>query len=293
MQVNMSISYIIETIISGIMLGSIYALLSVGFGLTWGTMKVLNISHAVFAVLGAYIAYWLFTKAGVDPLLALPLLVVILFVLGGLAYRLVIRPVTRARDIIMSSMVVTFGLAIVVENIMSYMWRPDPRILKPSYTESSIFVGEMAIANGPLIGFSLAVVSIGLLYLFLHHTFTGKAVQATWQNPIGANLVGINPRRVSLITFGLSISSAGVAGVAMALIYAFYPSIQMVWTLFVFLVTIVGGVGSIIGTALAGLIVGFIIGLAGAFLPFVWVDALLFAMLLIILLVKPEGLFGD
>jgi branched-chain amino acid transport system permease protein len=105
--------------------------------------------------------------------------------------------------------------------------------------------------------------------------------------------VGINPRRVSLITFGLSISSAGVAGVAMALIYAFYPSIQMVWTLFVFLVTIVGGVGSIIGTALAGLIVGFIIGLAGAFLPFVWVDALLFAMLLIILLVKPEGLFGD
>jgi branched-chain amino acid transport system permease protein len=287
----MSISYIIETIISGIMLGGIYALLSVGFGLTWGTMKVLNISHTVFAVLGAYIAYWLFVKTGVDPLLALPLLVVILFILGGLAYHLVIRPVTKARDIIMSSMVVTFGLAIVIENVMSYMWRPDPRILKPSYTGSSLFIGEMAIANGPLIGFSLAVVSIALLYLFLHHTFTGKAVQATWQNPIGAHLVGINPERVSLITFGLSMSSAGIAGVAMAFIYAFYPSIQMVWTLFVFLVTIIGGVGSVIGTAVAGLIIGFIIGLAGAFLPFVWVDVLLFALLLAILLFKPEGLF--
>jgi branched-chain amino acid transport system permease protein len=117
-------------------------------------------------------------------------------------------------------------------------------------------------------------------------------VQATWQNPIGAALVGINPERVSLITFGLSIASAGVSGVAMAFVYAFYPSVQTVWTLFVFLVTIVGGVGSIIGTALAGLLIGFIIGLSAAFLPFVWVNVLLFALLLFILLFKPEGLFG-
>ncbi len=108
---------------------------------------------------------------------------------------------------------------------------------------------------------------------------------------MGAFLVGINPEHVSLVTFGLSIASAGTAGVAMALIYAFYPSVQMVWTLFVFLVTIVGGVGSVVGTALAGLLIGFIIGVSGAFLPFVWVNVLLFALLLCILLFKPEGLF--
>jgi len=289
----MSISYILQSIISGILLGGIYALLSVGFGLTWGTMKVLNISHAVFAVLGAFVAYWLFVKAGMDPILSLPLVVVLLFLVGAVVYRLVIRPVTKAKDVIMASMVATFGLAIVVENVMSYVWRPDPRILKPSYTGTSFFVGEMAISKGPLIGFSMAILAIALLYWFLQHTYTGKAVQATWQNPVGAALVGINPAHVSLITFGLSIGSAGAAGVAMALIYAFYPSVQSVWTMFVFMVTIVGGVGSVVGTALAGLLIGFIIGVCAAFLPFVWVNVLLFALLLIILLFRPEGLFGS
>ena len=289
----MSVTYIIESVISGILLGGIYALLSVGFGLTWGTMKVLNISHAVFAVLGAFVAYWLFVKVGIDPIISLPLLVVLLFLVGALVYRLVIRPVMKAKDVIMASMVATFGVAIVVENLMSYVWRPDPRILKPPYTGSSIFVGEMAISKGPLIGFAMAILAIALLYWFLHHTYTGKGVQATWQNPMGAALVGINPEHVSLITFGLSIASAGTAGVAMALIYAFYPSVQSVWTLFVFLVTIVGGVGSVIGTGLAGLLIGFIIGISAAFLPFVWVNVLLFTLLLAILLFKPEGLFGS
>jgi branched-chain amino acid transport system permease protein len=289
----MSISYILQSVISGVLLGGIYALLSVGFGLTWGTMKVLNISHSVFAVLGAFVAYWMFVKAGVDPILSLPILIVLLFLIGAVLYRLVIRPVMKARDVIMASMVATFGVAIVVENVMSFFWRPDPRILKPSYTGSSFFIGEMAISKGPLIGFIMAMVAIVLLYLFLHRTYTGKGVQATWQNPIGAALVGINPENVSLITFGLSIASAGTAGVAMALIYAFYPSVQSVWTLFVFLVTIVGGVGSVVGSALAGLLIGFIIGISAAFLPFVWVNVLLFALLLIILLFKPEGLFGS
>jgi len=288
----MSLSYIMESIISGLLLGGIYALLSVGFGLTWGTMKVLNISHAVFAVLGAFVAYWLFVKAGVDPILSLPLLVVLLFLTGAVIYRLVIRPVTRARDVTMASMVATFGVAIVGENLMSYIWRPDPRILKPSYVGSSIFLGEMAISKGPLIGFAMAMAAIALLYWFLHHTYTGKGVQATWQNPMGAALSGINPEHVSLITFGLSIASAGAAGVAMALIYAFYPSVQSVWTMFVFLVTIVGGVGNVIGTGMAGLLIGFIIGISAAFLPFVWVNVLLFALLLTILLLRPQGLFG-
>jgi branched-chain amino acid transport system permease protein len=289
----MSLSYVIESIISGILIGGIYALLSVGFGLTWGTMKVLNISHAVFAVLGAFVAYWFFVKAGLDPTLSLPLLVVLMFLAGAVVYRLVIRPVMKAKNVIMASMVATFGVAIIVENVMSFFWRPDPRVLKPPYTGSSIFIGEMAISKGPLIGFSVAILAIALLYWFLHHTYTGKGVQATWQNPMGAALVGINPEYVSLITFGLSIAAAGAAGVAMALIYAFYPSVQSVWTIFVFMVTIVGGVGSVIGTALAGLLIGFIIGVCAAFLPFVWVNVLLFALLLIILMFRPEGLFGS
>jgi len=286
-------SYILESVISGLLLGGIYALLSVGFGLTWGTMKVLNISHAVFAVLGAFIAYWLFVKAKIDPLLSLPFLAAVMFLVGAIVYKLAIRPVTKAKDVVMASMVATFGVATVVENLMSLFWRPDPRVLKPVYSGSSLFIGNVTISEGPLVGFAMSLCSIALLYWFLHRTYTGKGVQATWQNPTGAALVGINPERVSLITFGLSIASAGVAGVAMAMIYAFYPSVQSVWTLFVFLVTIVGGVGSVIGSGLAGLLIGFIIGVSAAFLPFVWTNVLLFALLLVVLLLKPEGLFAS
>lgn len=287
----MSATYILESVISGILLGGIYALLGVGFSLTWGTMEVLNISHAAFAVLGAYIAYWAFVKLAIDPVLTLPFITVLLFILGGVAYRLVIRRVLKAKDVVMASMVATFGITYVLENGMSCFWHTAPRVLKPSYTSASFLIGEMAISKGALIGFAVAMVAIGVIYLFLHHTYTGKAVQATWQNPAGAALVGINPEHVTLITFGLSVASAGVAGVAMALIYAFYPSVQMHWTLFVFLVTIIGGVGSVVGTASAGLLIGFISGTSAAFLPFVWVNVVLFALLMFILFFKPEGLF--
>lgn len=287
----MSVVLIGQSVISGLFVGAIYALLSVGFSLTWGTMKVLNIAHAVFAVLGAYIAYWLFTLWGIDPLFSLPLVALLLFILGGLVYRLAIRPVFRAIDPIMATMVVTFGLSIIVENVMSYFWHPDPRILKPPYSGSSFFIGDLVIFQGPLIGFALAIVIITLLYLFLHYTYTGKAVQATWQNPVGAALVGVNLERVSLITCALAFASAGMGGVAMALIYPFYPSVQMEWILFLFLVTILGGVGSLIGAAIAGLIIGFIIGICAAFFPFIWVNVLLFGLLLLILLLRPTGLF--
>lgn len=286
----MSVTHVLQSIISGLLLGGIYALLSVGFSLAWGAMKVMNISHAAFAVLGAYLAYWLFVLGKVDPLLSLPLVIVLLFMAGGIAYLICIRPVMKSRDPIMASMVATFGLSIVIENLMSLFWKPDSRILKPSYTGSSLFVGDIAVSQGFLFGFVMAVIAIALLYLFLHNSYTGKAVQATWQNPMGAALVGVNTERVSLIAFGLSIASAGVGGVAMAFIYAFYPSIQMLWTLFIFLVTIVGGVGSVMGAGIAGLIIGFITGISASFLPFIWVNVLLFGLLLLILLFRPTGL---
>jgi branched-chain amino acid transport system permease protein len=289
----MSFGFVLESVINGLLLGGIFALLGVGFSLNWGTMSVLNMSHGAFAVLGAFIAYWLFTKTGVDPILSLPIVAALLFFIGGITYRLVIRRVLIARDVVMGSLVATFGIVYMLVNFMSYIWQPDPRVLKPGYTGASIFIGDIIVPQGRLIGFVMAVIGIAILYIFLHHTFTGKAVQATWQDPGGAVLVGINPDRVSLITFGLSLASAGVAGVAMAFIYAFYPAVEGIWMIYVFLVTIIGGVGSLLGAAFSGLIIGFIVGLSAAFLPFIWVNILLFVLLLIIVLFKPEGLFTN
>lgn len=289
----MAFSYVVQSVINGLLTGGIYALLAVGFSLTWGVMKVLNISHPVFALLGAYVAYWLFVRGGIDPLLSLPIVVVFLSIIGVVVYRLVIAPVSRSKDIVMASFVATFGVAIIVQNIMSYLWTVDSRVLKPPYAETAVFIGDITIPGSHLVGFALAVFTIILLYLFLHGTYTGKAVQATWQNRVGAALMGINLNRVTLITFSLALASASIAGVAMALLYSFYPALHMHWLLFVFLVTILGGVGRVIGAACSGLIIGCIIGLVGAFFPYLYVNVILFILLLLFLLIRPAGLFRD
>jgi branched-chain amino acid transport system permease protein len=282
---------ILQSIVSGILMGGIFALLGVGFSLSWGVMKVINIAHAAFGILAAYIAYWGLTLYGIDPIFSLGLSLPLLFVTGLMIHRFLIQPITRAREIVVASMILTFGLAIVLENVMLFAWSPDERLITTPYSSQSIFLGEIIIKISSLLGFVLSIFGIGAIYLFLYHTHTGKAVRATWQEPEGAALQGIDLRRVSMIAFGLAIASAGAGGVAMAYMYSFNPPAHNLWLIFLFLVVIVGGVGSILGSAIAGLLIGLITGLSGAFFPFQWINVLLFGLLMGILLVKPEGLF--
>ncbi|PKN30701.1 MAG: branched-chain amino acid ABC transporter permease [Deltaproteobacteria bacterium HGW-Deltaproteobacteria-21] len=282
---------ILQSIVSGILMGGIFALFGVGFSLTWGVMKVINIAHAAFGILAAYAAYWGLTVFGIDPILSLAVSLPLLFGAGLLIHRFLVQPITRSRDVVVASMVLTFGLAIVLENLMLLAWSPDERLITTGYSSTSIFLGDIIIRISNLLAFVLSMVGIGVIYLFLYRTRTGKAVRATWQDPEGAALQGINLRRVSMITFGMAIASAGAGGVAMAYMYSFNPPAHNLWLIFLFLVVIVGGVGSILGSAVAGLIIGVIIGLSGAFFPMQWINVLLFGLLMGILLIKPEGLF--
>jgi branched-chain amino acid transport system permease protein len=287
----MNATLFLQSIISGVLMGGIYALLSVGFSLTWGVMRVINIAHASFGVVAAYGSYWALTLLKLDPLISLLPIVLLLFFLGMGLHRSVIQPITRAREIMLASMVLTFGLAIIVENTMLVIWSPDPRALTPVYSGRAILIGDLGLPLPQLIGFCLAIVGVFSIHLFLNHTHTGKAVQATWQDPEGAALVGINLQRVSRITFGLAIASAGAGGVAMAMMYTFDPAMHNIWLIFVFLIVIVGGVGSVLGTAVAGLLVGIVTGLCMAFLPYHWINAITFGFLILVLLVRPQGLF--
>jgi branched-chain amino acid transport system permease protein len=282
---------ILQSMISGIMMGGIFALFGVGFSLSWGVMKVINIAHAAFGILAAYIAYWGLTLYGIDPILSLGLSVPLLFFTGLFIHRFLIQQITRAKDIVVASMILTFGLAILLENAMLLAWSPDERLITTSYSSQSIFMGEIIIKISNLLGFILSILGIGSLYLFLYHTHTGKAVRATWQEPEGAALQGINLKKVSMVAFGLAIASASAGGVAMAFMYSFNPPAHNLWLIFLFLVVIVGGVGSVIGSAVSGLIIGLITGLSGAFFPFQWINIFLFGLLMGILLIKPQGLF--
>ena len=282
---------VVQSLISGIMMGAVYALLGVGFSLTWGVMKVIHISHAAFGLIGAFLAYTLLKLWGLDPILSLLVSVPLLFFAACLIYRFLITPIMQAKEVIVPSMILTFGIAIILENLMLLIWSPDPRLLTTPYTSKVLVLGPLYFQYPRLAGFLMSVVGVAVIHFFLKKTYTGKAVRAAWQQSEAARLYGVNLSRISMITFGLAVSSAGVGGVAMAFLYSFEPHTHNLWLIYLFLVVIVGGVGNVIGTALAGLIIGVITGLSLAFLPYQWVNILTFGLLMIILFIRPHGLF--
>jgi branched-chain amino acid transport system permease protein len=282
---------VLQSLFSGIMMGSVYALLGIGFSLSWGVMKVINISHAAFGLLAAFLAYSLLQGLGIDPILSVVITIPFLFLIACFTYRFLIAPITQAKEVIVSSMILTFGIAIILENLMLLIWSPDPRVITTAYTSKVLILGPFYFQYPRLAGFFMAVIGILVLQFFLKKTYTGKAVRAAWQQPEAAQLYGVNLTRISMITFGLAVASAGAGGISMAFLYTFDPHTHNLWLIYLFLVVIVGGVGNVLGTALAGLIVGVITGLSLAFLPYQWVNLLTFGLLMIILIFRPQGLF--
>jgi branched-chain amino acid transport system permease protein len=287
----MNLVLTLQSLISGIMMGAVYALLGIGFSLTWGVMNVINVSHATFGLLAAFVSYSLFTALGIDPVASMFITVPALFGVALLVYRFLIDPISRAKAVIVSSMILTFGIAIIIENLILLVWGADPRLLTTSYTNKVFSMGPLYFQYPRLVGFGMAVVGVTAIHFFLKKTLTGKAVRAAWQQPEASQLCGINLKRISMITFGLAVASSGAGGVGMAMLYSFEPHSHNLWLIYLFLVVIVGGVGNILGAAFGGLLIGIITGLSMAFLPYQWVNLLTFGLLMLILIFKPQGLF--
>jgi len=273
---------LLEPFVLGTILGLVYATLGVGFSLTWGTLDIINVSHAAFAVLAAYLGYFANAMFGVDPVLALAGITPVFFVVGV---------ALQAEELAFSSLVLTFGLAIVLENLMVVFFSADPRLLSTGYTSITVQVLGVPVTGGRLVGAGLALVTLGILYVFLTRTYTGRSVLAVSEDPEGAALSGINERRVSAVTFGLALATAGIAGVAASFFFPFGPSEHYTWLISVFIVTILGGVGSIIGAGVAGLITGLVFEFAALVVPFSLVRSVLFVLLIVLLVVRPKGLF--
>jgi branched-chain amino acid transport system permease protein len=282
---------VLQSLLSGIMMGAVYALLGVGFSLSWGVMKVINIAHAAFGLIAAFIAYTLLNTWRIDPIVSLLFTTPFLFFAAAFLYRILINPITRAKEVIVSSMILTFGMAIILENLMLVIWGPDPRLLTTWYTSKVLIVGPFYFQYPRVAGFLMAMVGVLSIHFFLKKTYTGKAVRAAWQQSEAAQLCGVNLNWISMITFGLAVASAGAGGVAMAFLYSFEPHAHNLWLIHLFLVVIVGGVGNVLGTAAAGLLIGVITGLSLAFLPYQWVNILTFGLLMIVLVLRPQGLF--
>jgi branched-chain amino acid transport system permease protein len=280
---------LLQAVVSGLLLGGVYALAAVGLSLIWGVMKVVNVAHGVLALLASYLALTLYQR-GLDPVISIALIAPVFFVLGLAVERVFVHPVLRRPE--MDSLLVLFGATIALENVIQRIWSADFRTLNPSYSGTSLAVGGLNVSIARGLAFVLSVAAVFALSALLTRTHLGRAIRATAQNRPTAMLAGIDADRIALIAFGLGTALAGVAGVALALIYSFYPTVHFFWIVKAFLVVVLGGVGNVRGTLAAALLLGVAEGVLGSLVSFAWVDVSVYVLLMLVLLLRPRGLYG-
>jgi len=284
-----------QTIVYGILVGALYGLITLGLGLLMGVMKFLNVAHGTFIVLGGYVSYWLFTLYGVNPYLSVPVVIVVMFLAGLLVYRVTLSPLLSLPGIgerMNSSMLVTFGIIYVVDNLMTILWKPDVRSIVAPFTGRSIELFGSKFSVTGLSGFGVALVVGVALYLVLTRTPFGKHVRAATQDAEAAELCGINVHRTYLISSGIALALAGVAGTVVVSSYSISPNGGLRWLLVAFVVMMLAGEGNLNAIIPAGLVLGLLeaIGVLVVGGPYRQVVALV--VFIIILIFRPQGLFS-
>lgn len=280
----------IQTIVNGVLIGGIYALVSVGFSLVWGVANIINLTHGILVLLGAYITFWLFTVYQIDPFFSLPVAIIILFSLGYLIQKYLLNYVVRAG--VFMTLILTFGLARIFENIMIVLWTGDWRTINTTYSGAGLSVAGVTIPNSRVIVFAIALLFCMMLSLFLKKTKTGMAIRAVTFNPEGAQIVGINIGRIFAITFGISAALAGAAGVLISTIFSFSPFLGMPYLNWSFVIVVLAGLGSIYGAIIGGIILGLIESFTVLLIGPGYQIAVGFIVLIMVLIFKPRGLFG-
>jgi branched-chain amino acid transport system permease protein len=280
----------LNTLIEGTLLGTVYAIAALGLSLTMGIMGVVNVAHSAFIMLGSFLALELLEHLGVDPVISFFVALPVFFVIGALLYRVILIRIERARQT--QGLVALFGLMVLIESLGTIVWTTNTRVITATYTNTNLVIAGTTIASVNVIASGLALLLIGGFWAFLRFTLTGRAIRAMGQDRIAAQSLGIDVRRLSTLMFALGIASAGAAGVAIGMIFPFAPQTQIEWLAWAFLIVILGGMGKVENTLLAGLFVGLFQTFATSILPFDYVYLLLYGGLAIVLVVRREGLAG-
>jgi branched-chain amino acid transport system permease protein len=280
-----------QLLISSLLLGGVYALVSIGLTLIFGVMRVVNFAHGEFLMLGMYLAFWGFTLFGLDPYLALVVAVPTFLALGGLTYLIVMRGIIAASHSV--QIFTTVGLSIVMQSAALLLWTSDFRFVRPPLAEVTYRFGGVAVNLSQLVAFVVAMaVALGL-FAFLRWTHLGMVIRATAQDREAATLMGIDTDRVHGLVFALGILCVGVAGVLVAPRYPVYPTAGLQFILIAFVVVILGGLGDMIGALLGSLLVATVEIVGSYILGTAWREVLYFLILLAVLVFRPAGLFGQ
>ena len=281
---------IYQIILNGFLLGGLFAIVAMGFSIVWGVMNLVNLAHGAFIMLGAYITFWLFELWGIDPFLSIPICMAILFCIGYLIQRNIINLVIRAQ--VFMILILTFGLEILIMNLSTVAWTGNYRSVTTHYSGANIEIGPIVIPSVRLAIFLIALIITAGLYFFISKTKTGNAIKATSLDKEAAQLVGVNIGKMYAITFGIGGALAGAAGSLLAIISAISPYMGGPYTLKAFVICVLGGLGSIIGLVIGGIILGMAESVGTVLLGPGYADAISFAILVIILAIRPEGILG-
>jgi branched-chain amino acid transport system permease protein len=281
----------VQAAVSGVMIGGLYAVMALGLSLTWGLLKVINLAHLALILVSAYVTYELTTSTGVDPLLAMLVVVPCLFV-AGVAVHWVIE---RFRVDEFNSLLLSFGLFMIGIRLITNIWSADFRRIDDAhnpYATHALFIGDIAFPVPQLLAFAAAVLFAVGAFLLLRYTAFGRALRALAYDREMAAAFGVNHRRIAVITAGLGAATGGVAGVLIGINQSIFPQLAFEWVGLVFTVVILGGIGNLLGAVAAGIIVGVISSVVGVAWTHQGAPLVTFLVLILALLFRPNGLFG-
>jgi branched-chain amino acid transport system permease protein len=281
----------VQALILGLLAGGVYALMASGLTLAFGIMRVINVAQGVMIILGAYLSYTLFTRFHLDPFLSILIVMPAVFLLGVVLELVFIRPL-RADEREELSLLVTWAIALGIEGVLGIVYSTTYRSTIPSYANGSWSVGGFTILQVQVYAFLMSVVVLAALGLLLAKTRFGRAVRGTVQNPSSAALLGVDERKVAAIGFGISIATAAAAGAVYGIVNPFNPGSHYDLISLLLTIIVLGGMGSLPGTIVAALLVGVSEALLATYISPTWAKFAFFILLISVLVVRPQGLFG-
>ena len=286
-------THFLQILILGLLLGGVFALMASGLTLIFGVMKIVNLAHPIMVIWGAFVAYWLFKLYGVDPIVAMPIAAAFMFVVGIVLYKLVYAKEAASAKYSELTVLLTFAVALVFDGAASTAFTNTQRVTSPSYATDAFILGDLFIPTAQLYAGICSVVLIGALFAFLQFTRIGYAIRATTQNRTAASLLGVNVAFISLLTFAIGSALAGASGALVSFVFSFFPAKHWEWIAVLMSLVVLGGMGKLVGTVFAAFVLSVIAAFVGTYAGATWSTLTFFLALFVILLVRPQGLFGD
>lgn len=292
------ISSLAGPLVNGILWGGLFALIGMGMSLVFGVMNLINVAHGDLVILATYFAFFLSTGLfmrynlpfDMDPILSLVIIIPVMF---GLGYAIQKFLMSRAFKVSAEApLIIAFGISLIIQNVALRFWTPMSRSLTPPYALDVFVIGPLRIRLVYVIAFVAALIIVFLLREFLRRTYLGRAISATAQNKSAAHLMGVNTGRVYSFAFAIAMAVAAVAGVCLGLIFSFTPEKGIQFLIIAFGVVIIGGLGSMVGTLLGGIIMGLVMTFGGFFLDTNWQMLLVYLVVIVVLAARPQGILG-